>query len=163
MSCFHRQRIQSRSIDSGDSRGCPEMSAIASTRPCDSAAARALTATASRKPRSAIVETSGEALKRDSGEAAAAQRVPIDCLRVVGGVQLRRPAIGQRERRVAALVRRELRDVGPHVHAKRGGARRLSAAKPVLPRSERRPIVWTPEPALIAEHQLPIERRRIDG
>ena len=40
---------------------------------------------------------------------------------------------------------------------------RRSGAEPVLPAIERRTIAWTSEPALIAEQELAMERRRVDG
>ena len=138
----------------------------ANTRPCDSAADRTLRATASRNPNTAALSRRDVNRCRNT-PARSYSRIQRKCRSTVRGLYAEYtsalPSVRQRERRRATLVRGELGNVGPHVDAQCRGAGRRAAPKPVFPRAERRSVIRTPKPALIAKQQFPIQRGRIDG
>lgn len=118
-----------------------------------------------------VVQACGEALQEHPGEVVVPHplEVPGDGRGPERREDLGAPAVGQCQRRGAALAGGKLGHVRPHVHAHRRGTGRRTGAEPVFPAAERRPVIRTAEPSLIAEQQLVVDGggvhrgRRADG
>ena len=151
-----------------DSRGWPEMSyMIANTRPCDSAAGADVARDAvAESQHGGVVEADGEPLQEHARQVVLLHpaEVPVDRPRVVRRVELapagRQGSVNGVWHRSSGASSETSGHMSTRSVAALAGAPR---AEPVLPAVERRSVVGTSEPALIAEQQLPVQRGRIDG